>query len=403
VGAEGRSPPLDDPGAGGAATPGPLSVNGTGGNPYSFYGSVAECAFAQRTRCETCLAAGNCVPVTDTEDGNAECTMLGADGGRGYFLLCVNLSLAIASVDACVADEAPACARDSDAASRLAELANNANFLDDSTCALGLDTCLADIYGAPPNPFPGLDGGTAPADPPRNIDVSCGDSCDSDNNNGNVECNPSCGGGSGPSCNNAFSCDSACSSSNEQSGCGGNCEACNASSDSGGSTSSGCAGCDSDGSSSSSSDSGSCGSCDDNSSTGGGSGCGSSDSGSSGGDSCGDCGSSSSSSSGGSGCGDCGSSSSSSSGGSSCGDCGSSGGGSSDSSGCGGSGGGGSSSCNVQRRGPPASVTLLVALLWGLLPIPAAALVKRRARKKARAQAAEPPPDAAPAGEEVSP
>jgi hypothetical protein len=343
----------------------------TGGNPYSFYGSVAECAYVQRTRCETCLAASTCTPVTDLADGNAECTMLGADGGRGYFLLCINLSLAIASVDVCTADEAPACPRDSDAGGTLAELDQNAIFLDDPACAAGLDRCLADIYGAPPNPFPGTDGGTVPSDPPRDIDVSCGDSCDSPN----AECSPSCSGGSGPSCNNAFSCDSTCSSSNEQSGCGGNCEACNASPDSGGSTSAGCGGCESEGGGGGGGGGGeACGSCDDSGSTGGGSGCG-------------DCGSDSGGSSGGSGCGDCGSSGGSS-GGSGCGDCGSSGGSSGGSS-CG-SGGSSGSSCNVQRRGPPAQLTLLIALMWGLMPIPAAALVRRRARKKRDAAKANP-------------
>lgn len=369
----------DEPGGGDA--PGATSVAGTGGNPYSFYGSVNECAYAQRTRCETCLAQSNCAPVTNNPDGNAECTTLAANGGRGYFLLCINLSLSIASVDACAADEVPACPRVNDAASDLAMLEANAMFLDDAVCATGLDTCLADIYGAPPNPFPGTDGGTVPPDPPRDIDVSCGDSCDSPN----AECSPSCSGGSGPSCNNAFSCDSTCSSSNEQSGCGGNCEACSSSSDTGGSTSGGCGGCDSEGSGSEGGGE-ACGSCDDTSSTGGGSGCG--DCGGSGGSSgggsdCGgDCGSSGGSSGGGGGCegGGCGGSGS----GDSCG--GSSGGGGSS---CGSGGGGGGSSCNVQRRGPPAHVTILIALMWGLLPIPAAALVRRRARKKRRDAAAQ--------------
>ncbi|HUQ03248.1 MAG TPA: hypothetical protein VM261_12185 [Kofleriaceae bacterium] len=349
---------------------GPTVIGGTGGNPYSFYGSVAECAFVQRTRCEECMPNATCTPVTDLADGNAECTMLAADSGRGYFLLCINLSLAIASVDACTADEAPACPRDSDAGGTLAELNQNANFLDDPACAAGLDRCLADIFGAPPNPFPDLDGGTAPTDPPRNTTVSCGDSCDDNSNNGNCEASPSCSCNNdtqGPSCNNAFSCDSACSSSNEQSGCGGNCEACNASNDSGGSSSAGCGGCESDGSSGGSSGGGSCDSC-------------SSDSGgSSGGGSCDSCSSDSGGSSGG-GCegGGCG-------GGDGGGGCGGGGGGGGDS--CGGGGGGGGSSCNVQRRGPPAQVTLFVAALWGFLPVPAALLFRRKARRKKAAKA----------------
>lgn len=368
----------ETPGAPAVPLPAQGVVHGTGGNPYSFYGSVAECAFVQRTRCEQCLPASNCTPVTDIEDGNAECNMLAADGGRGYFLLCINLSLAIASVDACTADEAPACPRDSDAGGTLAELNQNAIFLDDPTCAAGLDRCLADIYGAPPNPFPDLDGGTAPPDPPRETTVSCGESCNDNSNNGNCEANPSCScenDSSGPSCNNAFSCDSACSSSNEQSGCGGNCEACNASDDSGGSTSAGCGGCDSDGSGGSTGGDSSCDSC-------------SSDSGgSSGGGSCDSCSSDSGGSSSGGGCGGdsggCGGDSGGCGGGDSGGSCGGGGGGGGDS--CGGGGGGGGS-CNVQRRGPPAQVTLFVAALWGFLPVPAALLLRRKSRRKARAE-----------------
>jgi hypothetical protein len=73
----------------------------TGGNPYSFYGSFEECAAAQRARCDACLPGSSCTPITNASDGNTECTMLGANSGRGYFLLCINLALAITSVDRC--------------------------------------------------------------------------------------------------------------------------------------------------------------------------------------------------------------------------------------------------------------------------------------------------------------
>ena len=210
-----------------ASDPSPVVPPSTlaAGNPYSFYGSIAECAYAQRLRCESCLAVNNCAPVTSNVDGSVECTTLGANDGRGYFLLCINLSLAITSVNECAADAVSGCARDDDAASDLGQLEANASFLDDTTCASGLDGCLADIYGAPDDPFPGIvDGGTStPTSPPRDPNVSCGDSCSDSNttSSNNCESSPSCNC-EGPSCNNSFSCDSTCSDSYSQSGCGDN-------------------------------------------------------------------------------------------------------------------------------------------------------------------------------------
>lgn len=324
------------------------------GNPYSFYGSVAECASAQRARCESCLGTGTCEAITAGTDGDTECTTLGNADGRGYFLICINLSIAITSVERCAAEAAPGCSRDLDAASQLSEIENNANFLDDATCSGALDSCLAEIYGAPPDPFPGLDGGVTPPRPPRDTNLSCSESCDSSNNN----CDASAGScGSGPSCGNSLSCDGACSSSNDQSGCDGNCNACSED-DTGSGGSSGCGGDDSSGGG------GSCGS----DSSGGGDSCGS------GGDSGGSCGGGSDSGGG------CGGGSSDSGGG-----CG--GGGSSDSGGgCGGGGGGGSSSssCNVTRRSSGGGGTLVGSLAWAMLPIPAAAFVRRRSRVQPR-------------------
>ena len=300
-----------------------------GGNPYSFYGSVAECAFAQRTRCEACLAGATCTAVTDASDGNAECTMLDEDSGRGYFLLCINLSLAITSVERCTGRAAPACPRDPGAASSLTTLESNAVFLADPACAGPLDSCLASIYGAPDEPFPGVDGGDpAPAEPPRSTTVSCGNACSSNNNN--CEASPSCDC-SGPSCNNSLSCDSECSSSNDQSGCAGNGDACSSSDTGGGcgsgdgSSSNGCGGGDGSG------DGGSCGS---------GGGCNS--------DSCG---------------------SNDSCGGGSCNDS------------CSGSG---SSKCSVASSAPGGGpgVALAMSVVWGCLPVPLAVLIRRRARRR---------------------
>ncbi|CAN5921350.1 hypothetical protein BH11MYX3_BH11MYX3_47540 [soil metagenome] len=292
----------------------PVTAEQASANPYSFYGSVAECAYAQRTRCEACVAAGNCLAVTDTSDGNAECTTLGENNGRGYFLLCANLSLAISSVEDCTKDGAPSCPRSTNAASSLSTLDANANFVDDPSCGDALDGCLAKIYGAPPDAFPSLDGGLVPPRPARDTSVDCGEGCSSSNNN--CDASPSCNC-DGPSCNNSFSCDSACSSSNDQSGCGGNCDSCNSSSSGGG----GGGGCSSGSGSSSSGDSCSGGSC-------GGSG----------------------------------------------GSCGSSGGG------CG--GGSSSKSCSAAPADPSAGAALAISLLWALMPVPVAAVVRRRSRKR---------------------
>ncbi|MCW5805183.1 MAG: hypothetical protein KIT31_22620 [Deltaproteobacteria bacterium] len=89
------------------------------GNPYSFYGSVAECAFAERARCESCLSASNCVPETDASSGNTECETLAANDGRGYYLFCANLALAITAVAQCTAVDASGCPRDVHAATSL--------------------------------------------------------------------------------------------------------------------------------------------------------------------------------------------------------------------------------------------------------------------------------------------
>ncbi|MEO8701953.1 MAG: hypothetical protein ABI867_18050 [Kofleriaceae bacterium] len=344
----------------GGGKPPDLSPPPTSANPYSFYGSIGECAFAQRTRCDSCIGTGTCEAITSSADGDAECATLAENNGRGYFLICANLALAIVAVERCAGDAAPGCPRDVTAASNLAQLENNASFVDDATCGGALDGCLGDIYGAPPEPFPGVDAGTSAPRPPRETNVSCNDSCSSDNNN--CEANPSCG--EGPSCNNSLSCDSACSSSNDQSGCEGNCNACSEdSSGSGGSE--GCGGNDGGG------DSGSCGS--DSGSDSGGS-CGGNDNGgggcggdSGGGGGCGG------DSGGGGGCGG------DSGGGGGCGG-GSSGGGG----GGGGSSGGSSSSCNASRRDSSSGGTLAMSLVWALMPIPAAALVRRRSKKQAR-------------------
>ena len=313
------------------------AANGTIGNPYSFYGSVAECAAAQRSRCEACLPSSNCVPVTNTSDGDAECTMFGANGGRGYYLICINAALAITAVDKCAASHAASCARNTNAADSLSDLEANADFLDDPDCNSGLDSCLATIYGKPSGTFPGpgVDAGTS--EPPRSTNVSCGDSCSNDKN---CEASPNCNC-SGPSCNNSLSCDSTCASSNNSSGCNGaSCDSCSSSSSS--SSGGGGGGCSSSSSSSGGSSGGGCNSCSSNSSSGGGN------------------------------CGSCNSTSSSSS---------------STDNGCGGSGGSGK--CSVARGEPSPAFALMLSIMWGVLPVPFAAGARRRARKRRAANKAK--------------
>lgn len=378
---------------GGAQVAPPIEASAIGGNPYSFYGSVAECAAAQRLRCQQCLPAGNCEAVTNISDGNAECEMLAANEGRGYFLQCINLSLAITAVEECTAAQAPACPRSPGAARSLSTLEANANFLDDDTCQPGLDRCLARIYGAPDGDFPGPGGGGG--SPPRDIDVTCNNSCDDDTNNGNCESDPSCDC-TGPSCNNSFSCDSTCSSSNDQDGCGdsgGNDSGCGGGCS--GDEGEGSSGCDSDNGGGSGDDSAGCGGGDGGcggDGSGGGGGCGGDgDSGGCGGDGSGggcdsDCGGS------GSGGGDCGGDGcgGGSGGGDGCG------GGSGGGDGCG--GGGKSSGCSVastkprQTSRPPAGLSFVLMGLWGLAPIPAAMIARRRARR-ARGEAPKPAND----------
>jgi len=335
-----------------------VAAKGSLGNPYAFFGSLGECGEAQKQRCEACLPSSTCKPVTrDATDGNAECTMLAADSGRGYYLLCVNVALAIRTVSTCVEGRASACPQLFDAGNQLSQLTANAAFFDDATCVAALDACLGDIYGAPPGPYPiGSDAGPGPPPPaPRNVDVSCSD-CNADATcNFDPQCDPqcdsSCQGGSCGDCSRGSGTGSGSSS-------GGGCGSC----DSGGSSSSSSSGCDSgcgSGSGSSSSSGSSCSGCDSSSS-----------SSSSSGSSCSSCDSSSSSSSSGSSCSGCNSSSSSSSSGSSC------------------SSGSGGSSCSTVGRFPLARQAVnLVSVGWAFLPLVVLVLWRRRElRRAARAR-----------------
>jgi hypothetical protein len=380
------SPPAHPERRAGAA--GPESRGGLPaitGNPYSFFGSAAECASAEQLRCDACLPSATCdIESRDATDGNAECTQLAANAGEGYYLFCVNLALAIATVSDCTAGRVPACPQVTSAGNQLAALDANRNFLDDAACRDGLDACLAEIYGEPTGdyPLPGVDAGVDPPPPPRDITPGCGgndSSCDF-----SPQCDLGCSGeGEGGNCDD--SCDPACSG-------GASCGDCDSSSGGGSGGGSGCdvscgegggggessQGCDTACGGGDNMDQG-CGSCgsDEGGGDGDGDGCGScgGDDGSSGGD--------------GDGCGSCGGDSSGEGDGCSAGSCGGSGDSSSSGSGCGGSGGGSSSGCNVGGRSSRARMSIGITIGWALFPLLVLGVLRRRERRKPHARQEE--------------
>ena len=273
--------------------------------------------------------------MTSDQDGNDECTRLAANGGRGYYLLCINLSLAISSVEDCAADEARAARGVDNAASDIAMLAANANFLDDSTCSQELDNCLAKSTARRRGSFPSADGGTGRAirratrrrGARRAATTTARRRRAARGRPAATRCRATARARARPIRAAAAATATAASRRAAASG------------NSGG-------GCSSGGTSSSSGSS--CSGNGDSCSSGSSSGCGGSSSSSSSG-----CG-------GGSGGSSCGSSSSSSS----------------SSSGCGG-GGGSSGGCSVARAEPDARVVLGVSVAWGFLPVPIAALIRR--------------------------
>jgi len=223
------------------------------GNPYTFYTSIASCAAAQAQRCEACLGKGTCTPLEGTGDGNAECTQLAANDGRGYSLACINFALAIDTVASCSASAAPACPIETRAATSIALLTANADFLDQPTCAGALDQCLGEIYGdasptSTPPPAPGSSVSCADAaceSSPDCSDSGCGDdtgdsSCDGSSDSGDSSCDSGdsggdCGGDSGGDCSSGDSggdCsggDSGCSGDSGGDCSGGGGDDCNAS------------------------------------------------------------------------------------------------------------------------------------------------------------------------------
>jgi hypothetical protein len=242
--------PVSGGAPGDAAPAGATAAVAASGNPYSFYGSINECAAFQRQRCQACAADPSCEAVTrDAGSVAAECEALSADGERGHYLLCINLALAMATVADCVDDHAQ-CPQVSDAGNQLSALTFNSVFLDDATCAGALDRCLAEIFGEPAEEFPGP-GSPDPPPPPRETNLSCGDSsancefspsCDSSCSVGSCDNAVSCGGCEGASCDGCESCES-CNTGGGGGG-GGGSSGCD---DGGGSGEGGSSACDGSG------------------------------------------------------------------------------------------------------------------------------------------------------------
>jgi hypothetical protein len=218
-----------------ARTASPTNVTGAGprvlaadpvGNPYTFYGSVEECAAAQQLRCEACLPTNTCTSISGSGDGTAECAQLAAGQGRGYSLVCINFALAIDSISSCATTSAPSCPYDPRAGESISSLQNNSDFLDRPECAGPLDTCLAHVFGPTP---------TSSTTPPRNTSADCADSaceaspsCDDNGCDNGGSCDDSSNSGADDGCSgdNSSGCDSSdsgggCDSSDSGGGCGG--------------------------------------------------------------------------------------------------------------------------------------------------------------------------------------
>jgi hypothetical protein len=210
------------------------------GNPYTFYTSIEACASAQQQRCEACLPKGTCTSLAGTGDGNAECSALAAEPGRGYSLVCINFALAIDSVDSCAATSAPTCPADTHAASSITSLDHNADFLDQPVCTTALDVCLGQIFGNAPSstatpPPSSPDNSPSCADTACEAAPDCADSgCADDSGNSSCDSSsdPSSSGGScsGDSCNNSSSSGGGDCSSGDSSSCGDSSSSCSDSS-----------------------------------------------------------------------------------------------------------------------------------------------------------------------------
>lgn len=170
---------------------------------WSYDPSVGACATAVQSDCATCLAGGICEPIWTGVRGMDSCTMLQAQAGPSYALVCVNLAVSLADVGACLSRTASTCAFDATAIADPARLRANLVFVDDPGCQAALDACLVEAYGASASDdgcgcdCGGCDCGgcTNDSEPQCSANDSANQSCGGDNCNGG-NCNSSGGGGS---------------------------------------------------------------------------------------------------------------------------------------------------------------------------------------------------------------
>ena len=169
---------------------------------WTYGPSVSACADQIDTECDNCQAGGTCAIVWPGVSGGDACAMLDADATRNYQLVCIDLAVSLADVRACVQGRTSQCAIDVDAIDDPSQLAANALFLDDPTCASHLAVCLDQLYG--------------PRDDADGCDACDGCSCDDDSDDSGGSCSDDdssddgCGGGDG-----------GCGGSDGGGGCGG--------------------------------------------------------------------------------------------------------------------------------------------------------------------------------------
>ena len=169
----GRGPCLEsdasstDTGATKQATP---ASSQNAGNPYSFYGSVGECAFAHKSAMRERLVGGQLRAVAARPTATPSARQLGARPMAAV----TSSSASTCARDRDVSSAAPptTCPAARDTSTRRTISARSRRTPTSSTtppAAPRLDFCLANIYGAPDGQFPRVvDGGvTPPPRPPR--------------------------------------------------------------------------------------------------------------------------------------------------------------------------------------------------------------------------------------------
>ncbi len=158
--------------------------------------SVSACASTVQGDCDACLAGGICEPIWSGVSGADACSMLQAQPGQNYSLLCVNLAVSLGEIGACLTRTAPSCAFDTGAILDPARLRANVAFLDDAPCRAALDACLDEAFGVDDEGGCGCDGCGCDGCDCGGCDDGCNDSVQPDCNSSNTP-NDGCGGGGG--------------------------------------------------------------------------------------------------------------------------------------------------------------------------------------------------------------